>query len=129
MQAIATQKFVRMSPRKLRVIARAAKNMKPTYAAEVLPMLGRTAAVPVQKVIKTAIANALVKGMEPESLKFVEIQIGEGPRLKRYRAGARGQAKPYTRDMAHIRVIVENEEKVKPATEIKKGTEKNGTKN
>lgn len=119
MIAIATQKFIRMSPRKLRVIAREAKKMKPEYASEVLPMLGRSAGVPIQKVVKTAIANAVVKGMDRNNLSFVEIQIGEGPRLKRFRAGARGQAKPYTRDMAHIRVIVTDEVKGKKV-EVKK---------
>lgn len=106
MEAIATQKFIRMSPRKLRVIARRAKEMNPNYAVEVLPLMGRRAAFPIQKVIKTAIANASVKGMDTQKLTISEIQIGEGPRLKRYRAGARGMAKPYTRDMAHIRVVV-----------------------
>lgn len=113
MIAIATQKFIRMSPRKLRVIAREAKKMKPEYAAEVLPMLGRMAGVPIQKVVKTAIANAVIKGMDQGNLSFVEIQIGEGPRLKRFRAGARGQAKPYTRDMAHIRVVLTDDVKGK----------------
>lgn len=111
MQAIATQKFIRMSPRKLRVVADMVKSMRPTQAVEALPYIGKRSALPIQKVIKTAIANAKVKGMDEQKLTFAEIQIGEGPRLKRYRAGARGRAKPYTHDMAHIRVIVQEGDK------------------
>lgn len=113
MQSIATQKFIRMSPRKLRVVARLAKEMKPEYAVEILPSLGKRAALPIQKVIKTAIANAVVKGMSTDNLTISEIQIGEGPRLKRFHAGARGMAKPYTHDLSHIRVVLTDEVKTK----------------
>ena len=37
---------------------------------------------------------------------FKEIQIGEGPRLKRWRAGAHGRAKPFKKRMSHIRVVL-----------------------
>ena len=125
MQAIATQKFIRFSPRKLRVVARMVAKMQPNYAVEVLPYMGKRAALPIQKVVKTAIANARVKGMNTENLEFAEIQIGDGPRLKRFRAGSRGRAKPYTHDMAHIRVVVKEgkvTKKAEPKVDKKKGT-------
>jgi large subunit ribosomal protein L22 len=106
MEFISTQKFLKMSPRKLRVVANMVRDLTPTRAVELLPNIGRRAAQPIQKVIKTAIANAKVQGVGETNLIFKEIQIGEGPRLKRYHAGSRGRAKPYTHDMAHIRVVL-----------------------
>lgn len=124
MQAISTQKHIRMSPRKLRLVVNMVKHMTPSRAVEVLPFMNKRAALPLQKVIKTAIANAKVKGAEEQSLVFAEIQIGEGPRLKRYRAGSRGRYKPYTHDMAHIRVVVTDEQKeVKNKKKVEKVAE------
>jgi hypothetical protein len=59
----------------------------------------------------TAIANAKQKDVNPSDLVFKEIQINEGPRLKRYRAGARGRAKPYKKRMSHIRIVLVVKEK------------------
>ena len=95
-----------MSPQKLREVAFLARKMKPRDAVERLPFVGRKATEPLIKVITSAIANAKQKGVEVENLIFKEIQINEGPQLKRFRAGARGRAKPYTKRMSHIRVVL-----------------------
>ena len=110
MQIIAIQKFVRMSPKKIRVILPLFKKLGPSEAVEVLPHLGKKAAEPLIKVIGSAIANARQKGISDRDLLFKEIQINEGPRLKRGRAGARGRLKPYKRRMSHIRVVLETKE-------------------
>jgi large subunit ribosomal protein L22 len=106
MQIKATQKFVVMSPRKLRSVASLIKNLKPSEALVKLPYIKKRAVGPLGKVIRTAIANAKQLGFDSENLEFEEIQIGEGPRLKRWRAGARGRAKPYQKRMSHIRVVL-----------------------
>ena len=110
MKITATQKFVHMSPRKLRLVAPLVKNMQPTKALEILPHVGKRAAEPLAKVIKTAIANAKVKKLSEADLVFKEIQINEGPRLKRWRPGAKGRVKPYIKRMSHIRVVLETKE-------------------
>lgn len=107
MEVRAIQKFVRMSPRKLRLVTHLVKKMSPSRALEVLPHLGKRAADPLRKVINTAIANAKEKKINESDLVFKEIQINEGPRLKRGHAGARGIYKPYQRKISHIRVILE----------------------
>ena len=83
MEYISTQKFLRMSPKKIRVVVRAIKGMNPSKAVEVLPYIGKKASEPLEKTIKSAIANARMRGAKVEELEFKEIQIGEGPRLKR----------------------------------------------
>lgn len=112
MEYVATQKYLRMSPRKLRLVVDMVKHLTPARAVEILPYVQKRAASPLQKVIKTAIANARQKGVaNDENLAFAHIEINQGPRLKRYRAGARGRYKPYTRDMSHIRVVLTDEQK------------------
>jgi large subunit ribosomal protein L22 len=106
MEIKATQKFFRMSPRKLRLIVPLIKKMSPVEAFEKLPYVNKRAAGPLRKVIGTAIANAKQEGITVDRLIFKEIQIGEGPRLKRWRAGAKGRAKPYKKLMSHIRVVL-----------------------
>ena len=107
MKVISVQKYIRMSPRKLRLVASMIKDLKPSEAIDVLPHTGKRAAGPLRKAIMTAMANAKQKGANEADLSFKEIQIGEGPRLKRGRPVARGGWHPYTRRMSHIRVVLE----------------------
>ncbi len=120
MKIKSTQKYVRMSPRKLRLVAAIARQMNPEEAVIKLPFLNKRAKGPIIKVIKTAIANGKVKGFTADQLEFEEIQIGEGPRLKRGRAVSRGRWHPYQRKMSHIRVVLKTKEDVKPKVKKQK---------
>jgi large subunit ribosomal protein L22 len=117
MEIKAVQKNVRMSPKKLRFVADVARKMKPIDAIEKLPFIGKKAAEPIILVIKSAIANAKNKGIDNASLIFKELQINEGPRLKRGRPVSRGRWHPYKRRMSHIRVILETKELANEKTE------------
>lgn len=123
---ISTQKFLRMSPKKIRVVVEVVKKMTPEKAVEVLPYINKKASEPIQKTIKSAIANARMQGAKVEELVFKEIQIGEGPRLKRIRAASKGRYHPILKRTSHIRVVLQSKtpEKIKQKTE----KEKNGTK-
>lgn len=107
MEIIASQKFLLLSPRKIRPVVLLIKKMRPVEAVNKLPFVGKKAAEPLAKVIKQALANAKVKGLSEDDLYFKEIQIGEGPRLKRGRAVSRGQWHPIKKRMSHIRVVLE----------------------
>lgn len=132
----ATQKYLIMSPRKLRLVVGLIKKMKPAEAIEKLPFASRRAATDLAKVIKSALANAKNQGVSETDLVFKEIQIGEGPRLKRGKAASRGRWHPFKHRMSHIRVVlttlkkeevkVENEKLV--SEKGRKGIKKNGTK-
>lgn len=102
----ATQTFLVMSPRKLRLVVALIKKMKPMDAVEKLPFAGKRAAFDLSKVIRSAIANAKNQGVSDTDLIFKEIQIGEGPRLKRGKAASRGRWHPFKRRMSHIKVIL-----------------------
>ncbi len=117
MEYISTQKFIRMSPKKIRVVVAAIKKLSPEKAVEVLPYVGKRGSEPLQKTIKAAIANARMQGAETAKLEFKEIQIGEGPRLKRGIAVSRGRYHPIQKKMAHIRVVLQSKTVEKNAKE------------
>lgn len=106
MEGIAIQKYVHMSPRKVRLVADMVRKIKPQEAVAVLPLVRKRAADPVRKTIRAAIANAVQQGANPDLLVFKEIQVSQGPKLKRFRAASRGRALGYARKMSHIKVIV-----------------------
>lgn len=112
MQAVSTQKFVRMSPRKLRLVADAVRGKSATEVLEALVFMNKRAARTVEKAIKTAVANAKVKGANAADLVISAIEVSEGPRLKRFRPVSRGQAHGYVRAMSHIKVTVATQSKV-----------------
>ena len=125
---ISTQKFVRMSPKKIRVVVNAIRKMSPEKAVEVLPYAGKRAAEPLAKTIKSAIANARIQGAKPEDLEFKEIQIGEGPRLKRGLAAPKGRYHPVLKRMSHIRVVLTTKSQIPNSksqiSEVKKTVKK-----
>jgi large subunit ribosomal protein L22 len=102
----ATQKYLLMSPRKIRLVVGVIKKMKPAEAIEKLPFVQKRAGAELAKVIKAAVAAAKNAGVSETDLVFKEIQIGEGPRLKRGKAASRGMWHPFKRRMAHIRVVL-----------------------
>ena len=120
MEFKAVQKYLVNSHKKIREILPMIKNLKPLDAVERLPFVGKKAAEPLIKTISSAIANAKQKGVEGKDLIFKEIQINEGPRLKRFKAGARGRVKPFRRRMSHIRVVLttSKSEILNPKSEI-----------
>jgi len=117
---LAEQKFLLISPKKVRPVANMAKKLSPTRALESLPFVGNKGAIVLRKVIASAVANAKAKGASEENLFFKEILINEGPRLKRGIAGAHGRWKPIKKRMSHIRVILETKQEVSAKKEQSK---------
>ncbi len=133
MDIIAVQKFVRVSPKKMRGVADLAKKLIPTEAVEKLPFLRKRGSEILIKVIKSALASAKQKGLSDNALIFKEIQIGDGPKLKRGRAASRGRWHPYKRRMSHIRVVLTTkmlkDEKINKQEDKKAGPEAGGSEN
>jgi large subunit ribosomal protein L22 len=124
MEYIATQRFIRISPKKMRLLVASIKDLSPMRAIEILPYVGKRSAEPLLKVMKTAVANARTQGADVEKLVFKEIQIGEGPRLKRGNPVSRGRFHPIKKRMSHIRVIVELAEEKKGKLAVAKAKAK-----
>lgn len=113
MSVKAIAKGVRMSPRKVGVVASLVRGRTVADALTILEHVPRRAATPVIKTIKSAQANADHNhGVKPDTLKIVAITVTPGPRLKRYRPAAHGRALPFQRRTSHITVIVDGEARV-----------------
>lgn len=109
-QAIA--KGVRMSPRKVGVVASLVRGRSVADALTILEHTPRRSADPVARVIKSARANAEHNhNYKPDTLQIVEITVTPGQRLKRYRPAAHGRALPFERKASHIRVVVDGEKR------------------
>lgn len=123
-QAVA--KGVRMSPRKVGIVAQLVRGRTVADALVILGHVPRRASTPVIKAIESARANAAHNhNYKADSLRIVSISVTPGPRLKRYRPAAHGRALPFQRRSSHICVIVEGEQRVAKKPVVKKAdTEK-----
>lgn len=118
-QAIA--KGVRMSPRKVGIVAGLVRGRTVADALTILEHTPRRSALPVKKVIESARANADHNhNYKPDTLTIISISVTPGARLKRYRPAAHGRALPFQRKTSHIHVIVDGEQRAakKPAAKV-----------
>jgi large subunit ribosomal protein L22 len=104
----AVAKYVRMSPRKVKLVVDMVRGRSIDQALTLLTYSTKAAARPVAKVIKSAAANAEENyGLSSDELYIAEIYADEGPTLKRGRIGARGRFKPILKRSTHITVVLE----------------------
>ncbi len=122
-QAIA--KGVRISPRKVSVVASLVRGRTVADALVILSHTPRRAAVPVAKVIKSAQANADHNhNFRPDTLQIVEISVTPGVRYKRFRPVSRGMAHPYQKRTSHIKVVVDGEQRAAKKPVVKTADKK-----
>ena len=122
----AVAREVQMSPRKIGVVASLVRNRSVDDAITILEHTPRRAAEPVKKVIESAKANATYNhNYKEQGLILSSITVTPGSRLKRFRPGAKGQAKPYQRKSSHITVVIDGEKRPAPKTAKSKETASN----
>ncbi len=113
MNVVATARYIRQSPRKVRLVATAIRELSPEEAINALELMNLRAAKTVQDVIKSAIANATNNHKLPaSSLRIRSLEIGEGPTLKRMRAVSRGRGVSIMKRTSHVRVVLTDEPEV-----------------
>lgn len=118
MPAVAKQNGVRISPRKVGVVAALVRGRSVEDALTILDFTPRRAAGPLRDAVKSAAANAEHNhSYKPGTLEIIEISVTAGPRLKRWMPAARGRARRFQRKTSHIKVVVEGQkrEAKKPA--------------
>lgn len=107
MQIAALSKSVRMSPRKVRLVADQIKHLPAVKAIETLRLTPKRGATPLAKAIKSAMANATHNNkLDSATLMIDHIDITEGQVLKRFRPSTRGRTHPYKKRGTHIRVVL-----------------------
>ncbi len=107
MEAVAQSKSVRVSTRKIRLVADAIRHMSAEAAMNALSQMSKRGAVSLDKTLKSAIANATSKGMAAEKLIIKSLEINQAPGLKRFHASTRGRIHPYVRKGSHIKIVLE----------------------
>lgn len=118
-QAIA--KGVRISPRKVSVVAALVRGRTVADAITILEHTPRRSALAVRKTIESARANADHNhNLKPETLRITEIRVANGPSLKRYRPASHGRALPFQRRSSHIYVTVDGEARIAKKAAAKK---------
>ena len=105
--AHAIARFVQVSPRKVRLVINQVRGLQADKALAVLKFLPNHAAVPILKLVVSAVANAEENlGLSRTDLYISEIKADEGPRRQWRRFGARGRFKPILRRSSHITVVL-----------------------
>ncbi len=106
--------YLKIAPRKVRLIAGLIKNLSVNDAIAQLLVERRRAARAILKLLHSGVANAKNnKHLNPDKLVIKEIRVDQGPMLKRYLPRARGMATPIQKKMSHITLILSESEKIR----------------
>jgi large subunit ribosomal protein L22 len=116
MQARATAMGVGMSPRKMRMVMDLIRGRGVNEAHSILKFSKKGATAPIDKLLRSAVANARQKAdaqgsfLDEDDLVIREAYVNEGPRLKRFSPRAMGRATPILKRTSHVTIIVDRKE-------------------
>jgi large subunit ribosomal protein L22 len=102
--AVARMQGVRISARKVRVLADAVRGMPVEQALTMLAFQRRAGAPLLKKVLDSAVANADQRKMDLDALVVSDVQIDKAGVLKRFLPRAHGRATPFKKQLSHITV-------------------------
>lgn len=107
MEARAVARYVRMSPRKARLVIDNIRGKDVAQAYVTLQFAPQKASKVIEKVLRSAVANAVNNfELDEDRLYVAEAYVDQGPVLKRWRPRARGRADMRRRPTAHVTVVV-----------------------
>jgi large subunit ribosomal protein L22 len=119
----ATLNFLKMGPRKVRLIADTMRGHKVSLLLERLTMNSQHAALPMLKLLKSAVANAKHNfKFDVSTLRVKSITVDGGPVVKRWMPKAHGRATPLRQRTSHINLVLVHEEPL--AKKVKKAVKK-----
>ena len=105
-EAKAILRNYRQTPRKTRRVSALVKGKKVEDAFNILDFAIKKSALPIKKLISSAVANAKTQGLSAESLYIKEIRIDKAQVLKRIRPASRGSAHQIRKHSSHITVVL-----------------------
>ena len=107
MEARANAKYIRISPRKVKIVCDLIRGKDAGTAMGLLMATPKAASEVMTKLLKSAVANAENNfEMDPEKLYVSEAYANPGPILKRFRPRAQGRAYHITKSPSHITIVV-----------------------
>jgi large subunit ribosomal protein L22 len=108
MEATATAKFMRVSPRKARLVVALIRGKKIADARMMLSLAKKASAVTVKKVLDSAVANAGQTGVIDLDMLYVKsAYVNCGASQRRFRPAPMGRAHKYKRRTSHITIVVD----------------------
>lgn len=108
MEVRAENNNIKISTRKVRLVADAIRSLSIKDALRVLATARKKASRVLEKTIKSAVANAVHNAkLKQENLKIKSIEVTEGTAMKRFRPSTRGRVHPFKKRSSHIRIILE----------------------
>ena len=108
MEAVARARYIRISPRKARLVADLIRGKSAEQATHILTFTQKGAARIIKKVLQSAIANAENKGdIDVDTLYVKTIFVDQGPTQKRYRPRAMGRATLIQKKTSHITIVLD----------------------
>ena len=111
MEAKALAKYVRISPIKLQPVASLVRGKDLNEALDILKFTPGKGSEVIEKVVKSAAANAENNhSLNPDNLFVAEVYAHKGPTMKRWRAGSKGRAFPILKRTSHIGVTLKEKE-------------------
>ncbi len=106
-EALAHLKFARVAPRKLRRVADAIRGKSVREALVLLKFSGVFAAEPIEKLLRSAIANAENNhNLDVDRLIVAEASVGKGLVMKRFQTRGRGRAAGIVKPFSHLTIVV-----------------------
>ncbi len=123
MEATAKLRYLRITPRKVRVVADLIRGKKVDQALAQLAFVEKRAAEPLAKLLRSAVANAEVASknqVDVDQLRVKSLMVDQGPSLRRYMPRAMGRAFKILKKTSHVALTVSDEappkkKRVKPA--------------
>ena len=110
MEAKASATFVRIAPRKVQIVLDLIRGEDAEKAMAILKHTPKAACEVLEKVLKSAMANAEVKNMDTSKLYVAECFVNQGPTLKRIRPRAQGRAFRVNKRTSHITLVLKEKE-------------------
>ncbi|MDD6203419.1 MAG: 50S ribosomal protein L22 [Firmicutes bacterium] len=107
MRPRAVARYVRISSRKVRIVIDLIRGKKVDEALAILKFTPKSASPVVEKLLKSAIANAEYKGMNRDSLYVAAVYADQGPTLKRMMPRAKGSGALILKRSSHITIILD----------------------
>jgi large subunit ribosomal protein L22 len=121
MEATATLRYLKVSPQKVRLVADLIRGKRVDEALSILRFTKKSSAKDLEKLLRSAVANAETKegGVDTDELVVSKIFVNEGPREKRIQPAPMGRAFRIQKRKAHVTVHVSDE--VKPVNQRSEG--------
>ena len=105
MIATAKLRHLRVSPRKVRLVADLIRGKNVEEALNILQFTNKVSSIPLAKLLKSAVANADQKdGVDVDRLFIKDLRVDGGPTIKRFRPRAMGRATPILKRTSHISI-------------------------